>query len=193
MRAARIAAGALSPAAASVSIRRESVGSEATGPKRPARRAAPRCPQRSPLPGRRPGRGPAGPCRDHARTLRRARAPVTRAAPSSPVRRAVSTSSTPPACETTPAPSPDIRTRGYDPLRLLTWKVPSAPRRPGPSTTPIVAAQRHFPLIWPHAGLLRRESTRLATSPAYRSVGGVPSDVLRCAVNWGGCGLPWES
>jgi hypothetical protein len=37
--------------------------------------------------------------------------------------RIVSTSSTPPAWETTPRPQPSVRTRGYDPIRLLTWRV----------------------------------------------------------------------
>ncbi len=39
---------------------------------------------------------------------------------SSPTVRAVSPSSTPPACDTTPEPAASTRTRGYDPLLFLT-------------------------------------------------------------------------
>lgn len=61
------------------------------------------------------------------------------------VLRTVSISRTAPACETTCRPFPWTRTRGYDEIGSLTWKVLFSLQPTGPSASPIVAGQEHFP------------------------------------------------
>ena len=51
---------------------------------------------------------------------------------SRPTLRTVSTNSTVPACETAPWPPPSTRTRGYNPIRLLTWRVLLSVQPTGP-------------------------------------------------------------
>jgi hypothetical protein len=51
---------------------------------------------------------------------------------SKPALRTVSTSSTPPACETTVRPPPSMRTRGYDPIRFFTGRVLLSVQPTGP-------------------------------------------------------------
>lgn len=114
-------------------MRRETVGSEATGPNTAgsarsmatsARQFPPsataRATSRRILPG--------------SCTARAFRHGVSAAdiAPSRPALRTVSTSSTPPACETTARPPPSMRTRGYNPIRLLTWRVLLSVQPTGP-------------------------------------------------------------
>jgi hypothetical protein len=87
-----------------------------------------------------------------------------------PVLRAVSSSRTPPACETTPVPPPDTRTRGYDPLRLLTLRAPFAsatyrtlavPYRPSAAACSVfLTARRTAPLVTARAGSLAVSRSR---------------------------------
>src|SRR5712692_899254 len=63
---------------------------------------------------------------------------------SRPAARIVAVSSAPPARETTPLPAPSARTRGYDPLRLPTWKVLLELAATGPSPGPILPGQEHL-------------------------------------------------
>jgi hypothetical protein len=65
-------------------------------------------------------------------------------AASRPDARIVAVSSAPPAHETTPLPAPSTRTRGYDPLRLPTWKVFLKLAATGPSASPILPGQEHI-------------------------------------------------
>lgn len=97
----------------------------------------------SPRPAPPPVRGPAtilpGSCT--ARGLRHGINAADIAA-SRPVLRTVSTSSAPPACETTVPTSSRTRARGYDPIRLLTRGVLLSLRLTGPSARRIVAPMR---------------------------------------------------
>jgi hypothetical protein len=122
--ARRIAVSARGPAPASVSTSRDTVGSEATIPNSAgSARSAPMSDRQSPPSATaraRSSRTLPGSCTARGLLHGRSAADI---AVSRPVLRTVSTSSTPPACETTAAPSPWTRIGGYDPIRFFTWRV----------------------------------------------------------------------
>lgn len=132
-RAVRIVVSAFGPAAARASMSRETVGSDATGPNMPAsaRNMATSARQSPPkaTPSATSSRTLPGSCT--ARSLRHG-VSAADIAVSRPVLRTVSTSSTAPVCETTPRPPPSTRTRGYNPIRLLTWRVLLSVQPTGP-------------------------------------------------------------
>lgn len=143
-------------------MRRETVGSEATGPNTAgSARNMPTSAKQSPpnatasatssriFPGSWTARG------------FRHGANATDIAWSWPVLRTVSTSKTEPACETTWRPSPWTRTREYDAIGSLTWKVLFLSQPTGPSASPIVAGQEHFCVSDQPADRPPRESARL--------------------------------
>jgi hypothetical protein len=147
-RAARIARTAFGPAPARVVTRRDTVGSDATGPNTPG------CSRRTPMSERRSPPTASVTARSRtvfpgswtARVLRHG-ASAADSSRSNPTARAASVGNTPPACETTPDPPGSTRTRGYDPLIFFTWKVPLDPQTTEPSICPIVPGQRCFPFF----------------------------------------------
>lgn len=102
-------------------MRRETVGSEAAGPNTSgsARSMATSARQSPPSATAKATSSRILPGSCTARAFRHG-ARDADIAVSRPALRTVSTSSTPPACETTARPPPSMRTRGYDPIRFFT-------------------------------------------------------------------------
>lgn len=138
-RAARIAARAFSPETARVWMRRETVGSGATGPNMAGSTRSMSTSARQSPPNATARATSRGPSRDHVRPAAFATVSAPRISPGRgrPLR-TVSTSRTEPTYETTWRPSPWTRTRGYDAVSSLTWKVlfPSQPTGHQPADRP---------------------------------------------------------
>ncbi len=144
-------------------------------------------------PARRRGRGPRilpGSCT--ALGLRHG-ASARDSASARPVRRAVSTSRAPPACETTRPPLSGSRTRGYDPIRLLTRRVPLSlvGQDPGQALSSQLSGDLRDPARFldvsgngSHAPGRRRFQPRATDNP-QRSAG-APLHVVGLAVQWHG-------
>ena len=136
------------PPAARVSISRDTVGSEATGPNTAgSARSMPTSARQSP-PSRPPAPHPAGSCPDRAPPEACATAPAPPISPH-PDR---SCGSSPPATHRRPGRPPhDRRLRyghaGRTRYASSPWRVLLSSQPTGPSASPIVAGQEHFPLL----------------------------------------------
>ena len=164
-RAARSAFSARAGVAASASISRDTVGSDATDPNSSgwARNIATSAKQSPPNANVTARSATTFPGSCTARGLRHPASPTDKPR-SSPAARSVSVNSNAPAWATTPDPSPDTTTLAYRPV-VFTRKVPSELARTGPLTSPIPPAQRHFSRVNDQAGQIRDERPRLSLNP----------------------------